>query len=93
VFLYIYLECPRNTALELDISIGSYSKLLFFNPDSKISRRVHLSKECGSTSSIDYPTEQVKSLAYTVCRPIFFELIFGFILVVGHERNITPGIL
>lgn len=83
MFLYTYLESPRNTVLELEISVGSYSKLLlFFNPDCKISRCVHLSKECGSTSSIDYPTEQEKS-----------ELSFGFILEVGHEKNVASGIL
>lgn len=61
------MESPRSTAFKLENTIGSYIKLFFFfflNPDCKISRCVHLSKECGSTSVIDYPTEQQKKVIY-----------------------------
>lgn len=83
MFLYIDLESLRSTVLELEISMGSYRKLLlFFDPECKISTCVHLRKECGCTSSTDYPNEQEKS-----------ELFFGFILEVGHESNVASGIL
>lgn len=42
---------------------------------------MHLRKECGPISSVGYPAEHGNS-----------ELCFGFILKVGHDRNVALGV-